>query len=624
MNSVVGYFLLDWGQVLALGAVLLWGAALSALGRLTSGPNRLAEADPIYGWALVAVVFTTFGLISTLSFAVIAYALLVIAAVAVAWIVRRDGRFLDPGLRRLVLLSIPLLILIADMVPSQWDEFTNWLPNVRYLLEHNSFPRAFEADGYQPSPAYPYGLPLLIYLTSLITGGLVEHAGGVFNLLFYLSFGAVIARIIQLGVTEDDRDAVSTGPLGWGYYALGGLAMTALNPTFVPKVVFTAYADAGTAVSVGMIGVLGWMMLDALEENDRDQARRLAWQISLVATVLVNLKQVNITLFAALLAGIAYAGWRDNRIQLAPLLRLLALSAVLPAAIYAMWRLYVSLHIGGGEFIISPASEWRFDLIGATLERMGLIATKKGGYFGLMLVAIGLALRASIRVNSRLDRLALIVAITFVGYNAALLFAYIVSFGEYDARRAASYWRYNMHLGGLAVAFGAYVLALLWRFRPASWARVPFAAIAVALILALPAALSGKLRFDDRPQKHHVRAVGEEMARILKPEMRIALIDPSHNGFYGVLMRYALNRSVEIVAWVSSYTGSEPHKIRTYLDKQAATHAWVHVGTPDLEAALGAKLPLGSSYLMRRDGNEWTIMRTWPYPGYNHPNDLPD
>jgi hypothetical protein len=624
MNSIIEYFLLDWGQVVALGSILLWAAALSALGRLTTGRNRLAEADLIYGWALISVVFTTLGLISTLSFTIIAYGLLAVAAVAIVLIIRRDGHFLDPGLRRLALLSIPLLVLVADMVPSQWDEFTNWLPNVRYLLEYDGFPRGVRSNDYHPHPAYPYGLPLMIYLASRIAGGLVEHSGAVFNLLFYLSFGAVIARVIHMGVTEHDRSAAVTGPLGWGYYALGGLAMTALSPTFVPKVVFTAYADAGTAVALGLAGVLGWMLLDALERNDKVDARRLAWQFSLAAVVLINLKQANFTLLAAVLAGIAYAGWRDKRIQLAPLLRLLALAVLLPVAVWAMWRLYVTLHISEGEFVIRSFSEWRFDLIQPTLERMALIASKKGGYFGLMLVAVGFAVRASVRVTSRWDRLALITAITFVGYNAALLYAYIASFGENDARRAASYWRYNMHLGGLAVAFGAYGLALLWRFRPANWARIPFAGIAVVLILILPAALSGKLRFDDRPPKHYVRAVGDEMSHILKPDMRLAIIDPSQDGFYGVLLRYALNRSVEIVAWVSAYTKADRHKIRTYLDETSATHAWVHVATPDVEAVLGASLSAGSSHLLRRDPSGWKIMRSWPYPGYAHPNDLPD
>jgi hypothetical protein len=144
------------------------------------------------------------------------------------------------------------------------------------------------------------------------------------------------------------------------------------------------------------------------------------------------------------------------------------------------------------------------------------------------------------------------------------------------------------------------------------------------LIVALPVAMSGKLRFDVRPTKIYVRAVGAEMARILKPENRLALIDATHDGSYQVMVRYALNRSVNIVLWITAFSGSKPEQVRAGLDEKSATHAWVHVGTPNLEAALGASLPAGSSYLLRRDGAGWKIIQSWPYPGYANPDDLPD
>ena len=392
----------------------------------------------------------------------------------------------------------------------------------------------------------------------------------------------------------------------------------------MPKVVLTAYADAGTAVALGLSGVLGWMLLEALAENDAAKARRLTWQLGLAATALVNLKQINILLLGAMLVGVLLAGWLDRRVRLAPLIRLVALSLIAPVAVFVMWQLYVSLNIVGGGHTVVAFAEWRFDLMWDTLARMALIASKKGGYFGLMLVAIVFAVRATLRPGSRIDSLALIVASTFIIYNGALFFAYITAFGEYEARRAASFWRYNMHLGGLALVFAAYGLALLWRYRPASWARVPFGGIAVALIVALPFVLSTKLRIDDRPPKHYVRAVGDEMAGILPAGTRLAIIDPAQDGFYGVLLRYALHQSADIVAWFTAFSSTEPKHVRSVLEKKAVTHVWVHVSTPDVEAALRTKLPEGSSYLLKRNGSAWTVERSWAYPGYRHPGDLPD
>jgi len=90
--------------------------------------------------------------------------------------------------------------------------------------------------------------------------------------------------------------------------ALGGLAVTVVNPTFAQKVVLTAYADTATAVCVGFGGVLGWRMLDAMARGAAKDARRLAFEVGLVMSVLVNLKQATVVLFALVIGAIAIIG----------------------------------------------------------------------------------------------------------------------------------------------------------------------------------------------------------------------------------------------------------------------------------------------------------------------------
>ena len=76
------------------------------------------------------------------------------------------------------------------------------------------------------------------------------------------------------------RDAIAdtqpVGKIGWTYCAIGALAITGLNPTFVPKIVFTAYADTPTMVLVGMLSVMMWMMLNALP-TARKGTRQMHW-----------------------------------------------------------------------------------------------------------------------------------------------------------------------------------------------------------------------------------------------------------------------------------------------------------------------------------------------------------
>ena len=72
-------------------------------------------------------------------------------------------------------LALPLLWLTAAMMISQWDEFTHWMPNARYLVG-TIFCRAQDTQKTTSNlPAYPHTLAFVVYLASTITGRLVEN-----------------------------------------------------------------------------------------------------------------------------------------------------------------------------------------------------------------------------------------------------------------------------------------------------------------------------------------------------------------------------------------------------------------------------------------------------------------
>ena len=168
--------------------------------------------------------------------------------------------------------------------------------------------------------------------------------------------------------------------------------------------------------------------------------------------------------------------------------------------------------------------------------------------------------------SSLLDRLAVITAVVFLIYNGFLLFTYLAAFGEYDALRAASYWRYNTHLGGLCVLFGAYGLARAWR----AWVPIRRTArlrlLPIVLLLVMPFAFASKIRFDDHPIKNHVRNVGVSLAQTLKPNDRLAVVDETHNGEYEVILRYAISRVAPIAVSISSYDKRPVAIIRRSID----------------------------------------------------------
>ncbi|MCH8859156.1 MAG: hypothetical protein IID54_06190 [Proteobacteria bacterium] len=429
-----------------------------ALGAAIGGRERERYADPIFGWAVAALVFTLAGVFVALPFTFLAIGLALAAAGSAVFIYRRDGAIYPASALKMGLLAIPLILLSSAMVASQWDEFSHWLPSSRFLFESDAFPTAANPETGASFPAYPYGWPLMNYLSSRLAGRFVENTGGMFNVLLLLTFGLLIAKIIRRGL----GDVAGRAP-GWALIALGGLAVTLLNPTFVQKLVLTAYSDGPTAATVGFAGVLGWFMLDALAAGEKSRARRLALQMGLIMLVMINIRQANLVLFVMLTGGVAVAGWRDPTIRLAELARLLPLMIVPPLLIFLVWRFHVSSGLSGAEFTVGAVSEWLIGNIPEILARMLLILSKKGAYLVLALTAIGFGVAGFFRVRGSFDRLAIIVGAIFLGYNAFLLFTYVSVFGERDALRAVSLWRYNMHLGPLGVAFAAYGLALLWK-----------------------------------------------------------------------------------------------------------------------------------------------------------------
>ncbi len=619
MDGIADLFLPSPRQVIGLGAVLVVALGFVGIGAAAGGRRRLAEADLVCGWGLACLYFTIAGVLSEVRFSVLA---LLAAAAAVAGLIavyRRDGRVLVPGTGKVLALAAVLFLVVTGLSPSQWDEYSHWLPAGRYLFEIDTFPGA----GYPPSvaeyPGYPHGVPLIAYLVSRVAGHFVENAGALFNVTFLLVFALVFIKLVRKGLSLPEGDSP-----GWGLAALGILGVTVFSTTFVQKVIFTAYADFPSAAALAFAGVSGWFLLEALAAGDRARARRLALQMGLALAALVNAKQANLVIFVFLLAGVGVAGWRDPRVKLGRLLAEAPLIVGPAVVIYAVWQIHVSGDLASGAQRVLPFAQWEFHIIPQTLVTMLKIMARKGAYFGLMAVITGFAVRALIRFEGRFDRLAIITATVFVGYNLFLLFAYFAIFGGYTGANALSYWRYNMHLGLLGAACIGFGGALLWKRLLGDRSAAGLATVAVALVLILPAVFAPKLRFDLRLPKQYVKKVGTEIAAMLPDGARVFVIDPLDTGFYAKMMRYQIYGVGRVVGRTDVYGRNSVASITAQLERTQPTHVWVHTQTPSAERVFGQPLARKHSHLLVRDGGGWKLLKSWPYPGYDLPQDVAD
>jgi hypothetical protein len=276
-----------------------------------------------------------------------------------------------------------------------------------------------------------------------------------------------------------------------------------------------------------------------------------------------------------------------------------------------LWRYHVATQLIGGEFSFRPFDRWIWDDIGTVLMQMITVAGKKGGYFGLMIVATFVAVVGFIRGASPLTRLATIISVVFWIWNIFLLVSYLGSFSEGEGRTVASYWRYNTQLGGAAMVFAAYGAALLWR-RFVPWQPGRIAPIVIcALIVVAPAFSARIIDFDRVPPKAFVRSAAQEVARLVPQGSVVGTADPADNGEYSVFLRYALYR----IGHVQHITGIDwalPDAIAHALEGSSLTHLWVRGPGRSIVEVLHLPLRSDATYLLERTPRGWRVLKEWP------------
>lgn len=612
MAEYLANFFEHSGQFSAISGVTVLWLVLISLGSFIGGPKRIWQATPFYGWAFASLVLTIGGVFTDIPFSFMSMAIAAAAIPAGIIVYRREGALVPPELYKIILLSLPLLLLTSAMTGSQWDEFSHWLLTPRLLLELDLFPTGETSYRGGSFPAYPYAWSFIIYWASLVSGRLVESAGPMSNVFLLLICGALFVRLIQDGLGQSAKKADAS----WTLCAMGVLAAIPFNSTFAQKVALTAYADTSSAIAVAFSGIIGWKMLNALAEQKTNDAIRLSWGVGMVFMVLVNLKQATPVLFVLVAVSIFIVGLIDSKIKFRDLLRIVPGLIIPPLVIYISWRYYVSLELSRQEFVIRPFSGWFIKELPEIIWRMLVVLSKKGLYLALLIAVTGFGIRGLFRMKTPLDRLAVITGGVMLGYNAFLLFSYVAAFGKYEALRAASMWRYNMHLGLLGTGFAVYGLSLLWKgSKRHEWKRKNPVWAPVVLLVAAQFIFAEKFRFDKVQPVPHYRYVSKDLREILFPPDKMIIVDLKGTGESGTIANYEL-KGRRIVKGVRSVFHSHTVLTLTKMVSEPSTsHLLVHSFSPDLLEALGMELEENGSYLLKKDDQEeWSVLKKWPYP----------
>ena len=158
---------------------------------------------------------------------------------------------------RIMLLAAPIILLVTAMRPTEWDDFSHWIPNGAYLALHDHFSTLAAPNVGSTWPAYPYALPLFGYVSSLITGAFSERAGIIANLFLLIAAASLIGDAIAARLVRDGTGH-SARLTGWGVAAASLAIVLPFNPSFSLSIGFSAAADTGTACAMAVALVVAW------------------------------------------------------------------------------------------------------------------------------------------------------------------------------------------------------------------------------------------------------------------------------------------------------------------------------------------------------------------------------
>ena len=581
-------------QLVGWAAVGFAALIFIGLGRLVSRGCASPEIALIAGWGVACWILTIWGVVLPVSLRIPAAAVTAAGFFGLIWprsrLTAADWRTLG----RVLLLSLPLLAVMASARPSEPDTFLNLLPNAAYLYDHGVFPAAGRVAAHSVLPAAPYNLQFVALIAGLVTPQFPVVALIGFNVVLQLAAGLLLARLVA-------GEGWSETP-GWSLTAFGLLLATALNPGFVPRYHLSSYSEPSVTV---VLAFAGYLVLR------RDRVALV--MLSAVLSALVEIKQDSVALvlgiaIAAALQPIAAGERRRTLIARA------AVAATPAIALYVAWSWYVHTRFTNSnvELTWMPFAFWQWSVLPMVFRRIAGIMGEKIVLFGPLAAVLALVVvRAWYGVrHSAGQRAGLILTTVTLLYNTALIVNY-VGFGGQMAADAHSFFRYNTHLALLLMV----TLVLLLREPACAWfdalprrSRVRMSALAIAAFVVCPLIFLSFLRFDLEMPQRRAWDLEKHLALAIGPNDRVALILPGDGAsLFAVLeglLRLTPPRRPDVVL-------DDIPKLTPDLFGGLAADQWALVSCTPADIP---GVPAGQAALFSHTAAGWHLVDHWPYP----------
>jgi hypothetical protein len=513
----------------------------------------------------------------------------------------------------------PILVGAAGSSAAMWDDFWNWLPSAAYAYSHDSLVWPDLPPSFSIFPGYPQGMPLMIAAASSMAGRFLEAAGPIINVALLAGSSALFAEALVAALARRGRLQGTKMPPILVAYAVA--ITTLLNPGLDGAVALSSYADCGTMVALGALGLLGMEILARMSDGGTANVEGLAWRFGFVGAVLINLKQANPVLLALVTAGLVLVALRDPAIQsrrvLVQLPRMLGPAIVL----FAFWRWYVSQILPNSEQAFRSFDTWNFGVLRQTLAAIGGLIASAPLFHSMMWLVTAAGLAAFFHLPRKASEarwLAVVCATVWLGYNVFLLIVYVGAMRLYDAEIAADYWRYTPHAALLGLYTPAMALAI---GRWPAWMNLRSRIATIAVVLLAVCAMPVRSDINNprgRAWQRFLREAAAEIQHAIPPGSNLLIVPVWDGSPFAVAVRYHLwqlgvpeRQIFATVLWDTDDFAKaatwEVHGEANYLLVQDAGGAMDQVtdllGLPRINNELA---------LFGRQDGAWQKMKSWP------------
>jgi hypothetical protein len=455
----------------------------------------------------------------------------------------------------LLVLVAPMGVLVAGTPAAAFDEFAQWLPNTRFVVEHAHYWVWPEWVGLSSKPGYPNASVTVALLVSQLLGPEVEASFKTFVVILLGGYGAVLAHLAATRLAEPPRPWLRW--LAIAALLAAGCFISFIDPVVDPRISFTSYTDTPTAITLAIVGLVACYGIAAARRGDNGIATSwFAWT-GLLSLTLILLRTTNLVLIAAIVGGCAalLVSLRAGSVRL--WIRW-AFLLIVPAAVGDLiWMTYLRIAGIGPDISPRPLSLWNWAAPSTVakaffFDRLGGNRFVGEAALGLVVLALIIGLlvwrRADKVADGSLPPPRLIVALTaIVGVCFALFltWVYIAVFSDEEVASAASLWRYLTELGPLVVV--AVCCTVLTPVAKRQWnERLIYAAAILGVVSLTLLPLVGRryydldCRFPDivaaRKAITELRLDLEPFAHSATSMARVAVVNPT----VGDWMAYAL------------------------------------------------------------------------------------